>query len=101
MENALGLLGQEGEITITIRPVEDGMVEARISDNGPGVPEDRLEFIFLRHVTIRDTDGADDGHDGLGLWLTRRNVEALGGTAVAERNPDGGLSIVLRLPEAR
>lgn len=101
LENALGLLGQAGEITITIRPVEDGMVEARISDNGPGVPEDRLEFIFLRHVTIRDTDGVDDGHDGLGLWLTRRNVEALGGTAVAERNPDGGLSIILRLPQAR
>ncbi|MDF1719595.1 MAG: HAMP domain-containing sensor histidine kinase [Minwuia sp.] len=100
LENALSLLSRGRRIVVDVRPSARRMVEVRISDNGPGIPEDRLEFIFLRHVSIREETGGDAGHDGLGLWLTRRNVEALGGTVTAELNRDDGLSIVLRLPAA-
>ncbi len=100
LENALSLLSEGGRITIDVLAVPGRTVEVRIADNGPGISEDRLEFIFLRHVSIRDVTGGDAGHDGLGLWLTRRNMEALGGTAEAECNEDGGLTIVLRLPAA-
>lgn len=100
LENALSLLSDGGHIAIDVRAMSGRMVEVRISDNGPGIAEDRLEFIFLRHVSIRDDAGGDAGHDGLGLWLTRRNVEALGGSAEAQCNPDGGLTIILRLPAA-
>ncbi|HTR87016.1 MAG TPA: ATP-binding protein, partial [Reyranella sp.] len=39
-------------------------------------------------------------HSGLGLWIARRHVEALGGRVSASNRPGGGLSIVIVLPRA-
>ena len=39
-------------------------------------------------------------HFGFGLWIAWRNVEALGGTATAEKVPEVGQKITLRVPLA-
>lgn len=98
IENAIGLIQPGGWVEITTEHVDDDTIEIRIADNGPGVAHDRLDEIFNRHVSTRSGDG--NGHDGLGLWLTRRNMEALGGVASAKTNDQGGLTVVLRLPAA-
>ena len=36
---------------------------------------------------------------GIGLWIVRRNVEAIGGYVRAENRQDGGLSIIVSLPQ--
>ena len=43
----------------------------------------------------------EERHAGLGLWIVRRNVEALGGSVVAANRPGGGLSIAISLPRSR
>lgn len=68
-------------------------VRVRVSDNGPGVPEERLEEIFLPGV------GRDDpGSTGFGLTAVRRAMARMGGKATAEPNAHDGLTIVLTFP---
>jgi two-component system sensor histidine kinase ChvG len=77
----------------------------KVSDQGPGVPEGDLERIFERQYSQRPTEGAgsDDHrwHSGLGLWIVRRNVEAMGGDVKALNVPKGGLILSVSLPVAR
>ena len=39
-------------------------------------------------------------HLGIGLWIVRRNLEAVGGSVWAENRQQGGLSLVMDLPLA-
>ncbi|MEX2408991.1 MAG: ATP-binding protein, partial [Rhodovibrionaceae bacterium] len=77
-------------------------------DRGPGVPAQHLERIFERYVSLRaeaeaEYQGRDeDGqHRGIGLWIVRRNLEAVGGGVRAENAPGGGLRVIVRLPLSR
>ena len=57
--------------------------------------------LFEREFSSRpqgDPDRPVAGHAGLGLWIVRRNVEALGGRVEATNRPEGGLSVTIRLP---
>lgn len=68
-----------------------------VRDHGPGIATDRLEQVFERHLSSRDGDGS---HYGLGLWVVRRNAEAMGGRAWAENHPQGGLAVSVEIPAA-
>ena len=44
-----------------------------------------------------EDDGGEVGpHMGIGLWIVRRNLQAIGGSVRAENRPDGGLAMVMR-----
>jgi two-component system sensor histidine kinase KdpD len=73
-----------------------GNVEIRVSDSGPGVPDERKEEIFHPFQRMGDTDNS--AGIGLGLALTKGFVEGMGGTLTAEDTPAGGLTMVLSLP---
>ena len=74
-----------------------------ISDQGPGVPAEQLDRIFDRYYSERRAEPASDAtssYFGIGLWISRRNVEAMGGTIEAENLEPQGLAIHVRLPLA-
>ena len=73
-----------------------GQVEIRIADEGPGVPEDRRDDIFVPFQRLGDTDNLTGL--GLGLALSKGFTEGMGGTLEAEETPGGGLSMVITLP---
>ncbi|MCU1478353.1 MAG: histidine kinase [Subtercola sp.] len=75
-----------------------GTVEIRIVDQGPGVPPERREDIFVPFQRLGDTDNLTGL--GLGLALSKGFVEGMGGTLEAEDTPGGGLTMVIALPEA-
>jgi two-component system, OmpR family, sensor histidine kinase ChvG len=76
--------------------------ELVIGDSGPGVPPENLTRIFERYFSQRPADGEqhDDQstHFGIGLWIARRNVEALGGSIHAENRQPNGLLLRINLP---
>jgi two-component system sensor histidine kinase KdpD len=73
-----------------------GNVQIRVADDGPGVPDDRRDEIFVPFQRLGDTDNLTGL--GLGLALSKGFTEGMGGTLEAEETPGGGLSMVITLP---
>ena len=95
LDNAVKYSERSEEITITAQRIE-GMIEIRIADRGPGIPEDQLGQVFdkfYRLKTSRKTSGV-----GLGLTICRAMVEAHGGKIWADNNPGGGAMVTFTLP---
>lgn len=77
---------------------EGGEAVIVVEDNGPGIPEDRIEdvqqpFVRLDEARARDTRGM-----GLGLAIVRRAVRHEGGVFILANRPGGGLAATIRLP---
>jgi len=72
----------------------------RVTDSGPGVPEDALDKLFRPFYRIDDARGRQTGGVGLGLAITARAVSLHGGTVQAVNRPQGGLMVEIRLPLA-
>jgi len=58
------------EITLTTRAISGGKVEIKISDNGPGIPEDKMTDIFSPFVTTKPVGKGT----GLGLSISHSIV---------------------------
>ncbi len=69
------------------------VVELRISDRGPGIPESQRERMFTPFQRLGDTDNTTGV--GLGLALSLGLMQALGHTLTPEETPGGGLTMVL------
>jgi two-component system, OmpR family, sensor kinase len=81
--------------TITASPAADGNVVIEVSDDGPGVPADKLPHVFERFY--RAGSPATRG-SGLGLAIAAEIVSAHGGTAHAGPAVPHGLRVRLTLP---
>ncbi|MEJ8473612.1 sensor histidine kinase [Roseibium algae] len=66
----------------------------KVSDSGEGVPEDLREKIFDPFFTTKLSSGGL----GLGLSISDRIAEDLGGTLKVQSGENGGATFVLRLP---
>ncbi len=70
------------------------LVEVMVSDSGPGIAADKLQFLFQRFYRAeRKTHGT-----GLGLSIVKAIVEAHGGTVRAANRPGGGMVFSFTLP---
>ena len=91
---------------IALSAVIDGaMVEIAVEDEGPGIPDAKLEHIFDRFYSERPKGERFGTHSGLGLSISRQIVEALNGRISAENRRDDsgrviGARFVVRLPRA-
>lgn len=83
--------GDPGSVTVRVEPVGTSC-EIRVRDDGPGIPDDIRGRAFDPFVTSRSQG------TGLGLTITRRIVEAHGGTVTLGDAPGGGTEAVIRLP---
>jgi two-component system, OmpR family, sensor histidine kinase ChvG len=99
LENATSFSPRGSTIVLTMTQNHDA-VELRIDDEGPGIPIDKIDRVFERYFSLRPAQGEGEPppHSGLGLWIVRRNVEALGGQVSAANRIGGGLSIAIVLP---
>lgn len=86
--------------SVTIRAGRlDDMLEFRVEDQGPGVPEDMVDRIFDIYYTTASSDGGGAGH-GVGLALSRRLARLLGGDLKAVSRPGQGGLFILTVPAA-
>ncbi|WP_159997505.1 stimulus-sensing domain-containing protein [Roseomonas sp. 18066] len=100
--NAISFSPERGRVWMRARPT-GAMMEFTVEDEGPGIPEAKLEGIFDRFYTERPTGEQFGQHSGLGLSISRQIVEGLGGRIAAENRRDEsgkvtGARFVVRLP---
>lgn len=106
IDNALSFSPPNSVIAVTLSR-EDNQAVLVMADSGPGVDSRHIDKIFERYFSHRplrrEHDEAIEGnsHFGIGLWVVRRNIEALEGSVTAANRPQGGLAVTIRLPLAR
>jgi signal transduction histidine kinase len=86
---------KQGRIEIELS-FPGGMAEIRLTDNGPGVPEEVLEKlfdVFYRTDPSRNTKGS-----GLRLAISKKIIGRMGGAMSAGLSKGHGLVIIIRLP---
>ena len=93
--NALKYSTPGTPVTVSARQ-EDGWVITSVTDRGPGIPPEDRPHLFERYFRGR---AAREGL-GLGLYVTRRLVEAHGGQIWAESEVGVGSTFSFSLPVA-
>jgi two-component system sensor histidine kinase ChvG len=92
VDNAISFTPDSRAVTLRVRRA-DGAVELVVEDEGPGIPEDRLDIIFDRFYTDRpETEARRGKNSGLGLSISREIVRAHGGEIFARNRNGAGAS---------
>ena len=100
LDNALKYSPDDATIDLTVQAVRNGErreAEIRVSDRGPGVPDDDKSAIFERFVQRGEPGGSAAGV-GLGLTICREIVTAHEGHIGVKDNPGGGSTFIVTLP---
>jgi PAS domain S-box-containing protein len=97
LSNALKF-GEGKPIEITTR-AEGDRARLTVVDHGMGISPDDQERIFERFE--RAVPSRHFGGFGIGLWVARQTLEALGGTIRSTSEPGCGSTFVVELPLAR
>lgn len=86
-------------IAATVR-VEVGVASVAIvvSDQGPGIPPDRIADVFDAFTRLESSRNRETGGIGLGLALARAIVREAGGEIRLENREGGGLDAIIALP---
>ncbi|HJV24772.1 MAG TPA: HAMP domain-containing sensor histidine kinase [Aromatoleum sp.] len=86
--------GEKVEIHTSETP--DGF-EIRVSDAGPGLPEEELEKVFEPFYRTEASRNRETGGTGLGLAIARNLLRSQGGDVRLASRPGGGLDAIVRL----
>lgn len=78
--------------------VQDVAALIHVDDDGPGIPDDRLEQVFRPFYRLEGSRDRSTGGVGLGLSIVASVANAHGGQIRLENRPGGGLRATLRLP---
>jgi signal transduction histidine kinase len=97
ISNGLRYVPQGGRVWVEILRLEND-VTISINDNGPGIPEADLPFIFNRFWRGDKSRSRVSGGAGLGLAIARFLVEGQGGRIAACNLPAGGLQVSVTFP---
>ncbi|MBC8001803.1 MAG: GHKL domain-containing protein [Opitutaceae bacterium] len=92
LQNAREAMNGRGVIEVSTRYGENYSVLVGISDNGPGIPPDKLERIFDAYFTTKEQG------TGLGLAIVKHNVELYGGSLTVESVLGQGTHFIIKLP---
>ncbi len=89
---------ETGTITVTATPVAPGVIEFAVADTGIGIRADSLDRLFTEFDQLDDQRTRRFEGSGLGLTITRRLAELMGGSVGVESEPGVGSRFWFRLP---
>ncbi len=99
VENALRYSPPNSAVRISAS-AHGGMVELRIADRGPGIPDDERQSVFAPFQRRDDHASPHSAGVGLGLAIARGFTEAMDGDLTLDDTPGGGLTAVIGLRKA-
>ncbi|WP_179371011.1 ATP-binding protein [Nitrosopumilus ureiphilus] len=91
LQNAVQAIGLKGEINISLEEDTDYAI-IKITDSGPGIPDENIEQIFEPMFTTKD-EGT-----GLGLASCKQFLEMHNGSIAVNNNPT---AFTIKLPKIR
>jgi signal transduction histidine kinase len=89
--------GRRKPVEVHTTPLADGGIEIAVRDQGVGIAPEHVARIFEEFVQLQRSD---EQGTGLGLPISRRLTELLGGSLSVESEPDRGSTFRLALPAA-
>lgn len=98
ISNAIKFSPAGSLIELTARNIDDNEAILEISDQGRGIPADKLEHIFERFQQVDASDSRAMGGTGLGLAICRSIVTQHGGRIWASSEPGQGTVFHFTLP---
>jgi two-component system sensor histidine kinase KdpD len=96
LSNAVKYGGEAASVEIVVEGGEHG-VTVRVLDDGPGLENEAADRLFDLYYRAPGTATRAPGA-GIGLFVCRRIVTALGGTIWARERPSGGAEFGFNLP---
>lgn len=109
IDNAMSFAPQGSDVFVVLK-ANGTLAHLAVEDEGPGVAEPDLTRIFDRYYSLRPArrnnpcgaettiNRGEQDHFGIGLWIAKRNVEAVGGTIQARNRQQGGLRVHISVP---
>jgi signal transduction histidine kinase len=92
--NAVDAMSEGGDLLVSVVPGDDGWVEVRLADTGPGIPEDELPRIFEAFYTTKQAGAGN----GLGLVVANTIVADHGGNLEVTSELGQGTEFRIALP---
>ncbi len=93
---------EQGEVSVTVQPVfeDSGQPQLRfeVNDTGIGISEDDLSRLFKPFIQADSATSRRFGGSGLGLSISKKLVDLMGGTLGVNSTPDKGSSFCFTLP---
>ncbi len=92
---------ENGTITLAARRQASGdgdWIEFSVEDTGIGVPADKLDKLFEAFMQVDASTTREYGGTGVGLAITKKFCEMMGGSTAAESEAGKGTTITIRLP---
>jgi signal transduction histidine kinase len=99
LSNAVKFTPVGGRVGVSAKRAEDCVLIA-VSDNGPGIPAERLRAVFQPFVQVNSTLTRVHGGSGLGPSISREPAHGMGGTISVQSQPGAGATFTVSLPAA-
>ena len=97
ISNAIKYNSDDGTVTIATEEIDGSRLKIKIRDTGPGIKPDSLSKLFTPFERLGAEQTGVEG-TGLGLALSKRLLEMMGGSIGVENNPDRGSTFWMELP---
>jgi PAS domain S-box-containing protein len=96
LSNAVKYNREGGSVELSCAPVADDRLRIKVADTGLGIPPEALARLFVPFERVGRQSGIEG--TGLGLPLSKRLAEAMGGTLDLTSNPGQGSTFWIELP---
>ena len=97
LDNAIKYSPDGGDVHVRLEQL-DGHVRLAVADHGLGIPPEARDQVFHRFFRVDPELTGGVGGSGLGLYICREIVEAMGGSIALEANEPHGSRFVVTLP---
>jgi two-component system, OmpR family, sensor histidine kinase KdpD len=97
LDNAARFSPPDAPISVHVGRDDAGVPFVEVADRGPGVPPEHRDEVFTMFSSWRPAGYEETPGAGLGLFITRSFVEAMGGRVVLEDRDGGGTMLRITL----
>jgi two-component system, OmpR family, phosphate regulon sensor histidine kinase PhoR len=98
VENAIKYSIPDSQIEIIIEPPSEGFILCGVKDQGPGIDSRQINKLFNRFYRIDGRDSQKVYGHGLGLYISRNLIEAMGGKIWVTSSIGNGSYFAFRVP---